>query len=156
MNIKNKLEAVLAYYDRTRGVGHTRVAKAGIDGREVLVMCQNQASCGPYSVGHDMAQAKACVIHRPDVWQSYNLPLVWDNLAIQTLCAEALKEIEFQKQCLRDSQGHCEKLREEAKFQEDRAIALYNYLNDALAEVLMRKGWIGLKLWFRDTFGGAG
>ena len=154
MNIKNKLEAVLAYYERTRGVGHTQAARACVNGREALVMCHNQATCGFYANGDDVKHAKACVISRPDVWQGYNLPLVWDNYAIIKLCEDSLEEIEFQKQCLRDAQRHSEELRGEVKFQNDRAGCLYYALCAEQEALEARRGWYGLKMWFRDTFGG--
>ena len=96
-DIKNILAGVVHYYNTTRRVGHTTVMLAGVIGSPPsAIVIQNLSQKTFISNSPQLNKSQKFIVLDQLVSSfppSLNLPLAWDNLAIQTLCSNSLRKI---------------------------------------------------------------
>jgi hypothetical protein len=91
MNIKQTLQTVLVYFERTRGLGHTKLAKEAlkIENLATLLVVDKKT-------GEALGIANANYITLEDLeyrTQGRRMLLVFDNYTIINICADALSHI---------------------------------------------------------------
>jgi hypothetical protein len=93
MKLKEKLEILRDYYDKTRGIGHTTLMKKGTDNvKDKLILGFNKESCEELGYKYDESISWHNLNYANLLGQ--NKPLVIDNGAMCLILNETLEEID--------------------------------------------------------------
>ncbi len=89
MKVIDKINTILNYYNINRQVGHTTKMLDGVDSDTIVITHNMHMS----NIIKRNKNTKIASINNLDALRGYNLPIVFDNAAIQVLLEEARKEI---------------------------------------------------------------